>query len=468
MKFSDRLLTPEESVRVQRAIFEVAEHNRGCDRGVYIETFGCQQNTADSERVMGMAVAMGYRPVSDPYDAELIVVNTCAVREHAEKKALSVIGQFKHCKKQCPELKIAVCGCMVSQEHRARELKMKYPYVDITFPTSSLHMLPELLAARIAGGARTFLPFPEDPLVAEDIPIKRESDYRAYVSIMYGCNNFCSYCIVPYVRGRERSRRPEVIEQEVRELIEAGYKDITLLGQNVNSYGKDASFECDFADLLARLAAIEGDYKLHFMTSHPKDATAKLIDTMAGSEHIARQFHLPVQSGSDPVLRAMNRRYDREKYLNTVRYIRKMMPDAVITTDIIVGFPGETEEDFLATLSLLDEVRYDMVFSFIYSPRKGTPAAEMTCQVPDEVKGERMRRLLEMQTEIATEVNARELGKTLRVLCDGESKTDRDMLSGRTEGNKIVLFSGESSLRGEYVNIKITDARPFALYGEII
>ncbi len=468
MKFSDRLLPPEESVGVQRAISEVAEHNRGCDRGVYIETFGCQQNTADSERVMGMAVAMGYRPVSDPYDAELIVVNTCAVREHAEKKALSVIGQFKHCKKQRPELKIAVCGCMVSQEHRARELKMKYPYVDITFPTSSLHMLPELLAARIAGGARTFLPFPEDPLVAEEIPIKRESDYRAYVSIMYGCNNFCSYCIVPYVRGRERSRRPEVIEREVRELIEEGYKDITLLGQNVNSYGKDASFECDFADLLARLAAIEGDYKLHFMTSHPKDATAKLIDTMAGSEHIACQFHLPVQSGSDPVLRAMNRRYDREKYLNTVRYIRKMMPDAVITTDIIVGFPGETEEDFLATLSLLDEVRYDMVFSFIYSPRKGTPASEMTCQVPDEVKGERMRRLLEVQTEIATEVNARELGKTLRVLCDGESKTDRDMLSGRTEGNKIVLFSGESSLRGEYVNIKITDARPFALYGEII
>ena len=332
----------------------------------FVQTFGCQQNEADSERIAGMAVEMGYSLTGDPNAASLIVVNTCAIREHAEKKALSLIGQYKHCKARNPELVIAVCGCMPSQDHRADDIKHKYPYVDFTFGTSDIYMLPELLYRRLNGGRREFI-IPESiSPVVEDIPVVRENNYRAWVSIMYGCNNFCSYCIVPYVRGRERSRRPEAIEAEVRELVEAGYKDITLLGQNVNSYGRGCDFNCDFADLLERLASIEGDYKLHFMTSHPKDATKKLIDVMARNERVARQFHLPLQSGSDAVLGVMNRRYTAEKYLKTVEYIKEKLPDAALSTDIIVGFPGETEEDFLKTLDVLSRVKYDMVFSFIY------------------------------------------------------------------------------------------------------
>lgn len=283
---------------------------------------------------------------------------------------------------------------------------------------------------------------------------------------MYGCNNFCSYCIVPYVRGRERSRRPEHIYAEVKELVEKGYKDITLLGQNVNSYGKGCDFDCDFADLLERLASIEGDYVLRFMTSHPKDATRKLIDVMAANDRIAKHFHLPMQSGSDAVLKKMNRRYDTEKYMGIVDYIREKMPECVITSDIIVGFPGETEEDFEGTLDMLRRVGFDMLYSFIYSPRKGTPAAEMEYQVSKETKGERFDRLLALQNEIALAKNLPLVGKTVRVLCDGESKTNSDVFSGRTDGNKIVFFNGDENDRGHFVNIKIDRAEAFALYGE--
>ncbi len=432
----------------------------------YVQTFGCQQNEADSERIAGMAVEMGYSLTKDPNEADLIVVNTCAVREHAEKKALSLIGQYKHCKAKNPALVIAVCGCMPSQEHRANDIKHKYPYVDFTFGTSDIYMFPELLYRRLKGGKRMFvIPDPKPPVV-EDIPVVRENSYRAWVSIMYGCNNFCSYCIVPYVRGRERSRRPEAIEAEVRELVEAGYKDITLLGQNVNSYGRGCDFDCDFADLLERLASIEGDYKLHFMTSHPKDATKKLIDVMARNSRVARQFHLPLQSGSSDILRAMNRGYTAEKYLETVDYIKEKLPDAVLSTDIIVAFPGETEEDFAKTLEVLSRVKYDMVFSFIYSPRKGTPAAKMENAITDEVKTERMRRLLDLQTEIADELNAKCLGKTYRVICQGKSKNNEGMLEGRTEGNKILLFASDTAREGDYVEVKVTKTHAYALYGE--
>ena len=356
---------------------------------------------------------------------------------------------------------------MVSQISRADQLKNSYPYVDFTFGTSSLYMLPELIWKRLSGGPRRFLMPDDEPAVAEGIPVRRESTYRAWVSIMYGCNNFCSYCIVPYVRGRERSRRPEKIIDEVRTLVADGVKDITLLGQNVNSYGKGCSFDCDFADLITRLGDVEGDWKLHFMTSHPKDASHKLIDAMAANPHVARQLHLPLQSGSDRVLSAMNRHYDTAKYLETVAYAREKMPDLVLTSDIIVGFPGETDEEFRMTLDIMSRVRYDMVYSFIYSPRGGTPAAKMECQVPDDVKGERMNALLELQTRISGEINAGYVGKTLRVLCDGKSKTDPDVTSARTEGGKIVLFDG-GDITGEYVNVKITDSRPFALIGEKI
>ncbi|MBR3879791.1 MAG: tRNA (N6-isopentenyl adenosine(37)-C2)-methylthiotransferase MiaB [Clostridia bacterium] len=438
----------------------------------YVQTFGCQQNEADSEKIAGMCRAMGYEICYEPALADLIMVNTCAVREHAEKKALSIIGQYKHLKNAKPDMLIGVCGCMVTQEHRKENIKHSYPYVDFVLGTSSLHRLPELIYTKIKKGKRLYCPEEKEYLVAEGLPIYRESSYRAWVSIMYGCNNFCTYCIVPYVRGRERSRRPEDIIAEVKELVDAGYKDITLLGQNVNSYGKDVRSEdgemYDFADLLADIDKIEGDYKIHFMTSHPKDASHKLIDVMAESKHIARQFHLPMQSGSDRVLKAMNRHYDTEKYLGTVEYFRKKIPDVTISSDIIVGFPGETEEDFEATLYMLEKVRFDMTYSFIYSPRKDTPAAAMECQIPDDIKGERFNRLLALQNDIALEKNKPMEGEILRVLCDGPSKNNDNVYSGRTEGNKIVLFDGNESDIGSFVELKIVRAETFALYGEKI
>ncbi len=438
----------------------------------YVQTFGCQQNEADSEKIAGMCRSMGYEICHEPALADLIMVNTCAVREHAEKKALSIIGQYKHLKAAKPDMLIGVCGCMVTQEHRKENIKHSYPYVDLVLGTSSLHRLPELIYTKIQKGKRLYCPEEKEYLVAEGLPIYRESSYRAWVSIMYGCNNFCTYCIVPYVRGRERSRRPEDIIAEVRELVEEGYKDITLLGQNVNSYGKDAKSDdgevYDFADLLADIDKIEGDYYIRFMTSHPKDASRKLIDVIASSKHIAHQFHLPMQSGSDIILKAMNRHYDREKYLGTVEYLREKIPDITISSDIIVGFPGETEEDFKGTLDMLGKVRFDMTYSFIYSPRKDTPAAAMTCQIPDEVKGERFNRLLALQNDIALEKNKPMEGKTVRVLCDGPSKNNENVYSGRTEGNKIVLFDGNEKDIGKFVELKIVRAETFALFGEKI
>lgn len=442
--------------------------HQGGARGVYVLTFGCQQNEADSEKLLGMAVDMGYTPVEDPAHAYLILVNTCAIREHAERKALSVIGQFKHLKAKNKELIIGICGCMVSQDHRREELKMKYPYVTFTLGTASLHHLPRLLWESIETGKRRLLPETLDDTtktVAEGIPICRNSNYRAWVSVMYGCNNFCSYCIVPYVRGRERSRKKEDIVKEVQELVAKGYRDITLLGQNVNSYGKGG--DCSFAELLRELDCIDGDYILRFMTSHPKDAGRELIDVMASSKHIAHCFHLPLQSGSDPVLKAMNRHYDMARYLDIVAYMREKMPDVTLTSDIMVGFPGETEEDFEATVKALEAIRFDMLYSFIYSPRKGTPAAEME-QVSDEIKHQRFDRLLQVQNAIALEKNLPLVGKTLRVLCDGESKTDAAVYSGRTDGNKIVFFEGSPELTGKYVSVRISSAEAFALRGKIV
>ena len=436
----------------------------GKRRAAFVLTFGCQQNEADSEKLMGMAMRMGYDVAKEPSDADLILVNTCAIREHAEQKALSIIGQYKHLKAQKPTLLIGVCGCMVTQTHRCDELKHRYPYVDFVFGTSSIHRLPQLICERLDRAKRLFYPDEDEYTVVEGMPIHRESSYRAWVSVMYGCNNFCSYCIVPYVRGRERSRAPEQIVREVRELVEQGYRDITLLGQNVNSYGKDLDTAYDFADLLSELDAIEGDFLLRFMTSHPKDAGRKLIDVMASSRHIARQFHLPMQSGSDTILRAMNRHYDTAKYLDIVKYMREKMPDVTLTSDIIVGFPGETEEDFEDTLKMLREVRFDMLYSFIYSPRKGTPAAEME-QIPPAVKSARFERLLAEQNAIATEKNQPLVGKTLRVLCDGISKNNAALYAGRTEGNKIAFFEGAPEDTGRYVQFLVEKADAFALYG---
>lgn len=467
-------ILPIEDINAQFEYMNLtkAENDRfaienGFRKGAFVMTFGCQQNEADSEKIAGMAESMGYEIVDAPEKAYLIVVNTCAIREHAELKALSIIGQYKHIKQKNPDLVIAVCGCMVTQEHRVNDIKFRYPYVDFVFSTAAIHKLPELLYKKVKKGKRLYCN-DEEYSVAEGLPIRRESNYRAWVSIMYGCNNFCTYCIVPYVRGRERSRRKEEIIAEVCQLISEGYNDITLLGQNVNSYGKDMGFDYDFADLLDELAQIEGDYVLHFMTSHPKDATKKLVDVIAKHKTIAKQFHLPLQSGSDNILKKMNRHYQMDRYLEIVDYMKEKIPDIVITSDIIVGFPGETEEDFEGTLEALKRIRYDMIYSFIYSPRKGTPAAEMPDQVPNTVQSERFNRLLALQNEIAYEINQKHMGETIRVLCDGPSKNNPNVLCGRTEGNKIVLFDGSVDNTGKFVNIKITKCETFALVGEIV
>ena len=467
-------ILPPEEIEAQKAyIAGMREENdaylaqHGKRRGAFVLTFGCQQNEADSEKLSGLSEAMGYTIVDAPEKADLIVVNTCAIREHAEQKALSIVGQYKHLKAKNPALVIAVCGCMVTQEHRKNDIKFRYPYVDFVFGTSSIHRFPQLLHDKLEKGKRLYCPEEKEYLVAEGLPIRRESDYRAWVSVMYGCNNFCSYCIVPYVRGRERSREMAPIVEEVKELVARGYKDITLLGQNVNSYGKDSGYPYDFADLLKELDKIEGDYQLRFMTSHPKDADRKLIDVMAASKHIARHFHLPMQSGSDTVLKAMNRHYDTARYLEIVDYMREKMPDLTITSDIIVGFPGETEEDLEGTLNMLRRVEFDMLYSFIYSARKGTPAAEME-QVPREIQNARFDRLLALQGEIAKAKNQPLVGKKLRVLCDGVSKNNPALYSGRTEGNKIVFFEGDPEDRGSFVDFVADRADAFALYGKKI
>ena len=432
----------------------------------FILTFGCQQNVADSEKLAGLAEGMGYEIVGAPEGADLILVNTCAIREHAEQKALSVVGQYKHLKEKNPALIIGICGCMVAQEHRREEIKKSYPYVSFVLCTSVLYRLPQYLFEVMDKGKR-ILRGEEEHTVAEGAPIRRESTYRASVSIMYGCNNFCSYCIVPYVRGRERSREPDAVIAEVKDLVARGYKDITLLGQNVNSYGRDRADGYNFPKLLADLDKIEGDYVLHFMTSHPKDATRELVDVIAESRHVAHSFHLPLQAGSDRILTLMNRHYDRAKYLEILDYMRERIPDISVTSDIIVGFPTETEEEFEETLFMLRRARFDMIYSFIYSPRKGTPAAKMEGQLPHRVSADRMGRLLALQNEIADAANARLVGKTVRVISEGVSKNDADVYTGRTDQNKIVFFK-EPVPEGEWAFVKIDRAAAFALYGTVV
>ena len=463
MATAEELESQKKYTEKVRAVVEELTEPKAC-----VVTYGCQQNEADSERIMGILCEMGYTPVAEPKDADIIIVNTCAVRDHAEKKALSITGGYKHLKNKKPSLIIGVCGCMVSKSDMSDKIKHSYPYIDIVFGTENLWKLPEILYRTMKEDKRMFFPNVGAPVVAEGIPVQRESGYKAWVSIMYGCNNFCTYCIVPYVRGRERSRRPEDIIKEVRELVADGYKEITLLGQNVNSYGKEFGDECDFAELLSRICEIEGDFLVRFMTSHPKDASHKLIDVMAANDKIAKHFHLPVQSGSDRLLKEMNRHYNREAYLSLIRYMREKMPDICLSTDIIVGFPGETEEDFEDTLSIVREVGYDMMYSFIYSKRTGTPAAEMENQIPEHITSERFARLIDTQNEISLTKNQPYTDKTVRVLVDGRSKNNPDKFSGRTEGNKIVLFDGDDSMTGKFVTVHITEAQTFALKGDVV
>lgn len=369
----------------------------------FVHTYGCQGNVADSEHIKGMLVEMGYKLTDNTEEADIIFFNTCAIREHAEDRVFGNVGALKRLKAENKNLIIGLCGCMMQQEHIAEKIKKSYPFVDLVFGTHVLHRLPELLSAALCSGKRVFSIDPSDGVIAEGMPNVRDSGENAWLPIMYGCNNFCSYCVVPYVRGRERSREPETVLNEARELVTLGYKKITLLGQNVNSYGKGSEWDVDFSELLRRIDEIEGDFTYDFMTSHPRDCSEKLLDTLAASKHFCGHLHLPVQSGNNRILNEMNRHYTRERYLELIEYARKKMPEVDITTDIIVGFPGETYEEFLDTLSLVKEVRYGSMFTFIFSPRNGTRAASMPDPVSKEEKTKWFSELLSVQEKIAAE-----------------------------------------------------------------
>ena len=463
------VLVPEADLAVQRdfqkkikEMFVAREaHPVAC-----VDTFGCQQNVADGQKLMGMLQEMGFTLTEEPKEADLVILNTCAVREHAEDRVFGNLGALTHAKKENPEMVICLCGCMAQEPRVSERIKKSYPHVNLVFGPHALWKFPELLWRVYDRRKRVFSVDDEHGTIAEGIPVVRERGVKAWVSIMYGCNNFCSYCIVPYVRGRERSRDPECVLAEVRELVEAGYKDITLLGQNVNSYGNDLDIGYDFSDLLAEIDKIEGEFVIRFMSSHPKDATKKLFDTMAESRHVAHQLHLPFQSGNDRVLKEMNRRYTREKYLSLVNYAKSVMPDLVLTSDVIIGFPGETEEEAMDTVSLVDEVGFDALFTFIYSPRPGTKAAAMPDPATRAEKQKWFDKLLEVQNAKSAALHAAYIGKTVRVLVDGKSDDPDYPLTSRTQGNRLVRLKGSEDLMGKFLNVKITDSNTWALYGE--
>ncbi|MBR6771845.1 MAG: tRNA (N6-isopentenyl adenosine(37)-C2)-methylthiotransferase MiaB [Clostridia bacterium] len=434
----------------------------------YVETYGCQQNEADSEHFRGMALEMGYGIADGPEKASLIIFNTCAVREHAEQRVFGNIGALLKYKRRDPSVVIALAGCMAGEPHVAERIKKSFPYVSIVADSRCLWRFPEYLFGVLVNGKREFAVGGAD-VIAEGLPVHKNRNVKGWLPIMYGCDNFCSYCIVPYVRGRERSRSPETVVKQFEEMVASGYKDITLLGQNVNSYGKNARehFETDFPKLLRRLDSIPGDHLIRFMTSHPKDAGIELFDAMRDCRHIAPHLHLPFQSGSERILKLMNRGYTPEKYLGLIEAARERIPDIVLTGDVIVGFPGETEEDFEATLDLVRKVRYDALFTFIYSPRKGTRAAEMPQDIPSEEINRRFDRLVALQNGISAEKHAAYEGKVLRVLVDGKAENKPEgWLSSRTAGGRLVVFRGEESLTGSFADVKITGHTTWSLSGE--
>jgi len=434
----------------------------------YIETWGCQMNEEDSEKLAGMLKNIGYTDTLNREEASIIIFNTCCVRENAELKVFGNLGTLRKLKEKKPDLVIAVCGCMMQQKGMAEDIVRRFPYVDIVFGTHNAYKFPEYLNRVKQDNVVVKEIMDKETEIIEGMPIERKSDAKAYVTIMYGCNNFCTYCVVPYVRGRERSRKPEDIENEIIELVNEGYKEITLLGQNVNSYGKGLDPEITFADLLKRIDKIPGLERLRFMTSHPKDLSEDVIKAIKEGDKICEQIHLPVQSGSSRILKIMNRKYTREDYLNLIRKIKKEIPDVAISTDIIVGFPGETEEDFEETLSLVKEVEFDSAFTFIYSRRKYTPADKMEDQIDDAVKHERFNRLIEVINEASAKKNKEYEGKVVEVLVEGESKNDSTRLMGRTRTGKLVNFAGDKESIGSLVNVKITKAQSFSLNGEEI
>ncbi len=440
---------------------------RGDTPIAYIHTYGCQQNVADGERIKGMLAIAGFEFSDKPDNADFILFNTCAVREHAEDRVFGNVGALKNLKRKYPKTLIALCGCMMEQKHIAERMYKSFPYVGLVFGTHVLHQFPQLLYKALSTGKRVYSRGEDDTLVHEGIPVRRDGTIKGWLPIMYGCNNFCTYCIVPYVRGRERSRDKEIILNEAREMINLGYKDITLLGQNVNSYGKNLKNSVPFYELLKEIDSIDGDYWLRFMTSHPKDCTKELIDTIADSKHISKHLHLPFQSGSDRILKLMNRHYDRKKYLEIVNYAKEKIPDVSLTSDIIVGFPGETYEDFKETISLIKEVEFTSLFTFIYSPRVGTPAAEMDDPISAEEKSKWFRELLDVQEEIASKRCASMVGTAQKVLVESEKGKD-NILNARTSGNIIVEIKAPKELIGTFQNVEITSAGNWILKGKVI
>ena len=432
----------------------------------FVHSYGCQQNVNDGERIKGVLVDIGYGLCDKPEDADLILFNTCAVREHAEQRVFGNVGALKGLKEKKPGLMIGLCGCMANQKHVVEKLRQSYPYVDLVFGVDGIDTLPQLIAQKLQKHKRVLLEPAQRPVIVENIPIRRESEFRAWLPIMYGCDNFCTYCIVPYVRGREKSRKPGDILAEFRGLVEAGYKEITLLGQNVNSYGKGLENPIDFADLLNLLCEVPGDYQIRFMTSHPKDASRKLIDTIAAQEHLCKHIHLPVQSGSDRLLKEMNRHYNVAQYMELINYAKEKIPGVTFSSDIIVGFPGETEEDFAATLDLIRKVGYMQLFTFIYSKRTGTPAAKLPDPTTHAEKAARMERLLKTQEEFAFAATAAMAGQTVRVLVEAAGR-NAGTVNGRLDNNLVVEFAAPESLIGQWARVHVTGSRAALLVGEL-
>ncbi len=465
---------PERELEKQKEyalkVKEILESNYPRDYmpHAFIHSYGCQQNVSDGEKIKGVLSRMGYKMTDTPDNADFVMYNTCAVREHAEQRVFGNVGALKNIKRRRPNMLIGLCGCMTQQESVADKLKKSFPFVDIVLGTNMMHKLPEIIYQKLTEGKRVFDLSGADGMIAEGIPTLRDGSSKAWVPIMYGCNNFCSYCIVPYVRGRERSRRSSDIIAEVKQLVAQGYKEVTLLGQNVNSYGKENG-EINFPQLLYKLNEIDGDFRIRFMTSHPKDATRELIDAIANCQKVCKHLHLPVQSGSDRILKEMNRKYTAADYLEIIKYAREKMPDLSFTSDIIVGFPNESDEDFEATLELIKKVGYDLLYTFIYSKRPGTPAAEMDDPISDERKSERFRRLLSVQEEIAYARLSDMKGKTFKVLCEGEGRILENSLCGRADNNIMVEFENNGAAKeGEFINIKIASSKGYVCIGEIV
>ena len=470
MKRTTPVIPPEDIARQKEYCAQLRALNSRLPSPplAYVDTYGCQQNEADSELLRGMLCEMGYEIADTDRGADVIVINTCAIREHAEQRVFGNVGALVHGKRKNPDQVICLCGCMAQEPHVADRLRQSYRHVDLVFGPQQLWRFPELLRRVMLRRGRVFETERDDGAIAEGLPVRRSGKLKAWVSIMYGCNNFCSYCIVPYTRGRERSREPGIILREIEGLAAQGYKDITLLGQNVNSYGKDLEGGWDFPRLLEAASAVPGEFLLRFMTSHPKDATDRLFDVMARCEKAAPAIHLPFQSGNDRVLGAMNRRYTRGQYLEKVAALRGRIPDVVLTSDVIVGFPGETTPEFEDTLSLIEKVRFDALFTFIYSPRKGTPAAELPDPQPRGEKSANFDRLVEVQNSISLEKHRAYIGSVQRCLIDGAGEDPRSSLNARTAGGRLVHLDGDPALIGRFADVRITGCSTWALFGELV